>query len=124
MRSYLPVFFVLLYTLAMVRPVMPLLEYAFNEEYISEFLCINKADTKLNCNGRCYLVKKIKEQTNEQHPMPKIAMDKYPVGFVVVTKICVLFKVSPAVSAIINLDNLYSYLFLKTYFHPPNSFAE
>ncbi|WP_149274513.1 hypothetical protein [Pareuzebyella sediminis] len=83
MKSISALFFVLLYMLAMARPVLPLFEYIIEKDYIAEFLCINKENTELNCNGKCYLMQKIIEQNEERKQnLPRIAMEEYPIGFV------------------------------------------
>lgn len=44
---------------------IPFLEYKVNYEYISEVLCINKTNEKLDCNGKCYLKKEIEKAAKE-----------------------------------------------------------
>ncbi len=74
--------------LAMLRPVQPYVEYILNQDYIAEFLCINKDKPKLQCNGKCHLVKEIERQ-QEQEPFSAlaIALENYPIGFVNIYKI-------------------------------------
>ena len=50
----------------MLRPIGPLLEYIVYEYYIAEFLCVNKEKPKLNCNGKCYLIQRLKEQDQQK----------------------------------------------------------
>lgn len=40
----------------LVKPVMPLLEYAINKDYIAQMLCVNKDRAEKECQGRCYLM--------------------------------------------------------------------
>ena len=63
-RQFLGIFFYLLYLLAMVRPVMPIIEYYANYEYIATVLCENKDKPYLECNGKCYLSKELQETKN------------------------------------------------------------
>lgn len=67
----------------MLRPVQPYVEYVFNQEYIAEFLCVNKDKPKLQCNGKCHLAKQIEKQ-QKQEPLSalSISMENYPIGFV------------------------------------------
>ena len=75
--------FVFLYLLAMTRPVIPLVEYIIYEDYITEFLCINKENVALECNGKCYLMQRLSEQNEEKRQnLPKISIEEYPIGFV------------------------------------------
>ena len=37
------------------------IDYQANQEFIAEFLCINKSKPQLQCNGHCYLKKNLKK---------------------------------------------------------------
>ncbi len=54
-----------------LRPVLPLLDYAFNYKYISQNLCENKNKPQLLCNGKCYVIKELlkseKQSNKENH---------------------------------------------------------
>ena len=39
----------------LVKPIVPLVEYAVNFEYISEVLCLNRDKPQMACNGKCHL---------------------------------------------------------------------
>lgn len=82
-NQFLGIFFYLLYLLAMVRPVIPIIEYYANYDYIAKELCENKDKPYLECNGKCYLEKQLKEvnHTNHDHKstVPQINFDDYPV---------------------------------------------
>lgn len=67
-----------LYLLAMARPIVPLVEYLVNQDYIAEFLCINKDRPQLNCDGKCYLAKKLNEQDEKKRKnIPKINLENH-----------------------------------------------
>ena len=51
-----------------MQPYIPYIEYAINKEYIIEFLCINREEPELNCQGKCHLQKNIKESNNQDLP--------------------------------------------------------
>jgi predicted NACHT family NTPase len=40
--------------------------YEVNQKYIAEKLCENRDKPWLNCNGRCYLMKKIKQAEDKE----------------------------------------------------------
>src|SRR5688572_30573401 len=42
--------------------------FQLNKSYISTNLCINKALPKKQCNGKCYLAKKMQEEEQQQTP--------------------------------------------------------
>lgn len=61
----------------MVRPLMPILEYYADYDYITKELCENKDKPYLKCNGTCYLQK----QVNKVDPL---GQDKKPVSTVLI----------------------------------------
>ena len=91
------IFFVFLYMLAMLRPVQPYVEYVLNQDYIAEFLCINKDKRELQCNGKCHLVKQIeKQQENDPLTSLRISLENYPIGFVTIYKIEGVNSITPS----------------------------
>ncbi|MFS4454650.1 hypothetical protein [Maribacter sp. 2304DJ31-5] len=122
MRSFTATFFVLLYMLAMTRPIMPLFEYILNEDYIAEFLCINKDNIALNCNGKCYLMQKLEKQNEEKRQnLPKIALEDYPIGFVFLARIEAHQTKIVQAKSYFEYRNLYRFLYSQQSSHPPNS---
>lgn len=86
-KQVLGVIFYLLYLLAMVKPLIPIIEYHANYEYIATILCENKDRPYLECNGKCYLEKQLNEvnHTNHDHKstVPQINFDDYPIAPIV-----------------------------------------
>jgi len=75
----------MLYVVAMLQPVVPLIEYYSNKEYIASVLCENRDKPALACNGKCYLEKQIKRannQDNHNHSIPEIDLSKYPISLI------------------------------------------
>ncbi len=67
----------------MLRPIQPYVEYVINQDYIAEFLCVNKDKPKLQCHGKCHLAKEIDKQRNTEDPNSLgISLENYPIGFV------------------------------------------
>ncbi|AWH75535.1 hypothetical protein DCS32_15600 [Dokdonia sp. Dokd-P16] len=57
-------------------------DYLLNQEYIKEFLCINKEKPKLSCNGKCYLMLQLEDQKSEQEKeFPQFVLRKYEFVF-------------------------------------------
>ncbi|WP_050020563.1 hypothetical protein [Chryseobacterium sp. P1-3] len=114
----------ILFTFYMVfRPLVPLVEYAVNYDYIKDVLCINKNKPELHCNGKCYLSKELaKTNDTESLPLGKIKnsgqkiLDTY-----------ILPEITEIVYSEKNLffsfnftyETTYSFLFLKPVFKPP-----
>ncbi len=124
LKRYLAYGFIFLYLLAMVRPVGPLFEYILFEDYIAEFLCINKDNVALECKGKCYLMQKLAQQNEDKKQnLPGIALEDYPIGFV-----HILF-LKPRLKQYVKYEeehsylNNYSYLFSDFFFHPPSKIS-
>jgi hypothetical protein len=83
-NQFFGILFYLLYLLAMVRPVLPIIEYYANYDYIANVLCENKDKPYLDCNGKCYLNKQLKKTNHNNHDhkssIPQINLDDYPVS--------------------------------------------
>ncbi len=80
MKSAKAIILTLLYVVAMLRPVAPLVEYYAQQDYIAEFLCINKEVPELDCKGMCYVQKRMEEQ-NKGVQGKQINLKDYPVDF-------------------------------------------
>jgi hypothetical protein len=44
--------------------------YELNKDYIATALCENKAKPVMQCNGKCYLAKKIKQEEKKEQQSP------------------------------------------------------
>ena len=66
----------------MLQPIMPLIEYNLNKEYIVSVLCENRNKPELACNGKCYLNGSLEKSTDKSHDhsVPQIDLSKYPVS--------------------------------------------
>ncbi|EIJ38703.1 hypothetical protein [Galbibacter orientalis] len=119
LRIY-PILFTLLYMLAMLKPVLPVFDYVVNQDYIAEYLCINKDKPEMHCDGKCYLMQMLEEQRNEKKQnLPSIDLREYPIGFVtVLTLENTTFSPSDLKNTN-NYTNKYSFLNSYQYFHPP-----
>lgn len=71
----------------MLRPIQPCIEYVLNQDHIAEFLCINKDKPKLQCNGKCHLVKEIEKQQDQPIKALSVSMENYPIGFVTILQL-------------------------------------
>ncbi len=59
----------LLALIMLLKPVLPVIDYVVNYEYISKVLCINKAKPKLQCNGKCHLMKELAKTSETETPI-------------------------------------------------------
>jgi hypothetical protein len=69
---------------AMIRPLLPLIEYYSNYDYIVKELCINRDKPYLKCNGTCYLYSIIEKANlpnkENSHPAILINLSDYPIS--------------------------------------------
>jgi len=114
------IFFVFLYMLAMLRPIQPCIEYLLNQDYIAEFLCINKDEPELQCNGKCHLVKEIEKQQQEE-PITtlSVSMENYPIGFVNIYQLKLFSNPLNQDRPRFSYSQLYQFDFYKNTFQPP-----
>ena len=106
-----------------LKPILPVLEYIVNYDYISKVLCINKDKPTLHCNGKCHLMKELAKASENEKPISdkKIAAQEFEVLFIEKIE---SFVVRPlfyrnTTKIIDNYYNFYSHLNSCTVFHPP-----
>ncbi|WP_304139174.1 hypothetical protein [Mesonia mobilis] len=121
MPKSLSIVFTTLYLVAMLKPVEPILEYCFNYNYIVEVLCVNKDEPRLNCNGKCYLMKQLQKQSSENSPKKaqSIQLENYPIGFIEIAEIIQPQQFNFTLKPTYFYFNNYSYLEENIPFQPP-----
>ena len=74
----------IIFTIAL-RPVLPIIDYVVNYNYIIENLCENKAKPELMCNGKCYLAKELVKTTDNtpKQENSKITISGFTDSFIV-----------------------------------------
>lgn len=100
------------------------MEYVVNYDYISKVLCINKEKPKLECNGKCHLMKELAKASDTTDSLPSNKKTVTPMQEILFfheinslsfVTLCFFDKQQ------LNTDysNLYSYLNGNAIFHPP-----
>ncbi|PQJ18241.1 hypothetical protein BST94_09075 [Nonlabens xylanidelens] len=106
---------------AMAKPIMPLFIYVYNQDYIAEFLCINKDKPEMACKGKCYLMQMYEKKNKEKGKhLPAIDMREYPIGFVEFVEFHPKTLTQPKKVVSFFYCFNYSYLYSTTTFHPPS----
>ena len=49
-----------------IQSLWIMVDFCINQDYIAEVLCINRDQPMLNCDGKCFLAEKLKEQKQKQ----------------------------------------------------------
>lgn len=96
-------------------------DFLLNQEYIKEFLCINKEQPKLACNGKCFLMKQLRETQNEkEQEFPVLYQTKYE--FILAhfqTKSGDTIYLMRRKEELQSHESDYVFLFENEIFHPP-----
>lgn len=70
MRKPIVVILLFCYSLGLVGPVMPLLDYALRYDYYAQVLCENRDRPELKCNGTCKLAQLMKASEEAYQAIP------------------------------------------------------
>ena len=108
----------------LLKPVLPVIDYIVNYDYISKVLCVNKAKPKMQCNGKCHLMKEMAKAAENETPVSsdkKMAPQQLEILFLEEIK---SFKMAPIYFCKTQktnsyYSNLYFYLNSVSVFHPP-----
>ena len=105
------------------KPLLPIVDYLVNYEYISKVLCVNKETPIMACNGKCYLMSELAKSTETEKPISdkKVVVKDIEVLFFQNIKEIVFVKKllfnKPVLNS--NYSNLYNFLNSCCVFHPP-----
>lgn len=105
------------------RPLVPLVEYAVQYDYISEVLCVNKDNAELHCNGKCYLRKQL-SKANDTDSFPSNKTKSSGQKLLDIYILPDIAGISTSENTFFSHVNFlfrseYSFLFLKSVFRPP-----
>ena len=114
----------LLALIMLVKPVLPVIDYVINYDYISKVLCVNKTKPKLQCNGKCQLMKELAKTSENETPISsnkKIASHELEVLFFEEIKSFKITSVYFDTNQLLinNYSDLYYYLNSASVFRPP-----
>ena len=97
-----------------------LVYYQAYRDYIAKYLCENRYEVNSNCNGRCFLMKKLRK-TEESNATP-VAPDNKKSEFIESLADIELMKpVGPDVSLLPEDRSFHESEYLFDIFHPPKS---
>ncbi len=117
----------LLLFLAMQVPLMnqwgAVAYYRINQEYIAKNLCVNRDKPMMNCNGQCFLAKKLKAAEDKEQKSNSERLAKMPEVVLSFQTNLSLFK-APYFEREVHENNFqheepYPNFAAKGFFHPP-----
>ncbi len=85
MKRVLAIVITFCYLSGVFAPFYTYVGYFINKDFIAENLCVNKAKPEMDCEGKCYLVKQLAEQSsksNESEAPTQSAQKAYTPHFV------------------------------------------
>lgn len=107
----------------LLKPIIPVLDYIINYDYIAKELCENKAKPQMHCNGKCHLMKELAKASDDEKPQSdkKTMHQEIEILFLQVLDeyaICqvIFLPINKNETA---YNNLYSNLSTVSFFHPP-----
>lgn len=112
--------------LILSKPILPMVDYWVNYEYIAKELCENKAKPEMHCDGKCHLKKELAKASEEEKPISsdKKATSKqesevlfFESKTTLISQPILLFT---SLKVKNKYQNLYAYLSTHTIFHPPS----
>ncbi len=108
-----------------LRPVLPVVGYIINYDYIVKELCENRTKPELHCNGKCQLMKEMAKASENEKPVQqkKSACAEVEILFCQQPVIIALAHFSPSISTEVKnrYSNLYSFLPSVSLYHPPTT---
>lgn len=124
MRSTAAILFVLLYLVALCKPVAPLIEYYANRDFFVNVLCVNKDKPETLCYGSCALRERF-EQTmrepadTEQTTPVQIHLEDYPVSLLAAIQLSAHTREATTIKAHTLYNKPYTTRTVHTAFRPP-----
>lgn len=109
----------------LIKPIIPVLDYVVNYDYIKNELCVNKEKPQLHCNGKCHLAKELAKAAEQEKPQSNDKKENH--HFEVETLFCQNikeFSFFPFFKIEYKKDNFkysneYQFSCIQKSFHPP-----
>lgn len=112
----------------LLKPVLPVFDYFFNYDYITNELCENKDKPIMGCNGKCYLMKELAKASETEKPISsdkKHTISETTDLFLKDTNDYYFTFSDSSISSELNAayTNLYAHLQTNSCFHPPTAIS-
>lgn len=121
MRSYIASLLLFAIMLPTISPWGTVAYFNINRNYIAKVLCENRDRPQLNCNGKCYLAKKLKQQQEKKDKETTERVSNTPIAhlfYLSVTRFffssnCFIQKLKPIFSYLAGIYNAPIYGILR-----------
>lgn len=107
------------------KPLIPLVDYVINHEYIATKLCENIAKPEMHCDGKCHLKKELAKAASDEKPIsnqkPTTSKQEIEILFFQLTDTFCFQNIGASLNnrIIDRYQNLYFHYNIHTFFHPP-----
>ena len=95
--------------------------YEMNKNYIATILCENKAKPEIQCNGKCYLKKKIKEAEKSEQKQEQTNSKRFFSDHFLITGYRFKSFIRQTAVYIADQAQFYTSLAAFSIFHPPQA---
>ncbi|MCO6175474.1 hypothetical protein NHF50_10505 [Flavobacterium sp. NRK F10] len=108
-----------------IKPVIPVLDYVVNYDYIKNELCVNKDKPQLHCNGKCHLAKELGKASEQGKPQSNDKKENYHLeSEILFYQNLRTFQFLAFIKTSLKEDNFYysdtyQFTFSDKAFHPP-----
>lgn len=114
----------------LAKPILPLVDYWVNYDYIANELCENKAKPEMHCDGKCHLKKELAKAVEDEKSASssdKKNTSKQEVELLFfenkILQLSKVFLTSTSKEVNNHYQNLYGYLTAHAVFHPPTVYT-
>lgn len=66
MKNSISILLALIFLAYQAIPIIVFIEFKIDQDFITEFLCINKDEPEKKCNGQCHLKQEVEKATAQQ----------------------------------------------------------
>ncbi len=109
----------------LTKPLWPVVEYVMNYDFIIATLCENQDKPEMHCDGKCYLVKQLAQESESGNNNPlndKLAKTDIPQNIISESVTGFHFTSEPVFTNVIStryFTNLFSSIHVMEIPHPP-----
>jgi len=96
--------------------------FQLNQTYIIEQFCVNKEKPQLNCDGQCFLSKKLQSVDDGENEPERSGTSNQQLeipAFLVAMPNVISFKIEEPAIEMLLFVNHYAFFRLTSHFHPP-----
>lgn len=107
----------------LIKPVLPVVDYIINYDYISTHLCENIEKPELKCNGKCHLKKELASEAKKDNSKSNEQKNNSIVFEILFCENIISYTFNPKIYFDNRVQSLYNCIYFRlnstSIFHPP-----